>query len=98
MRVEIHHQNGTIGVSYVDPNGAAAEAVGSLTFSSGDTARSVRVKSLAAALVSELQSGALEQPWAETDFQTAIASVQQASAAGVIASNTPAPGAEQPQE
>lgn len=60
MRVEIYHQNGTMSVSYVEPNGAAAAAVGSLTFSSGDTPRSVRVKSLAAALVAELQSGAAE--------------------------------------
>lgn len=97
MRVEIYHQNGQMSVSYVEPNGAAAAAIG-LTFSSGDTPRSVRVKSLAAALVAELQAGAAEQPWAVSDFATAIAATQEAMAYGFAASNAPAPGAEPPAE
>lgn len=90
MRVEIHHPDSTMSVAVVEENGAATEAV-RYSFNPIGNARVTRIKSLAAALASELMAGRNEEPQSGREYSLAITNLQQASMWGVFAATTPAP-------
>lgn len=97
MRVEIHHPNGDMSVANVEENSDAASAV-RYSFNPSGLARVTRIKSLAAALASELMAGRNEEPHAGREYSVAITNLQQASMWGVFAATAPAPVVTPPAE
>lgn len=95
MRVEIYHPNGDMSVANVEETSDAASAV-RYSFNPSGLARVTRIKSLAAALASELMAGRNEEPHAGREYSVAITNLQQASMWGVFAATAPAPTAPAP--
>lgn len=90
LRVEIHNPDATLTVATVETDGPAAQAV-RFTFNPSGNARVTRIKSLAAALASELMAGRNEEPQGAREYSIAITNLQQASMWGVFAATTPVP-------
>lgn len=97
MRVEIYHPNGDINVAVVEETSDAANAV-RYSFNPSGLVRVTRIKSLAAALASELMAGRNEEPHAGREYSVAITNLQQASMWGVFAATAPAPAPQQTEE
>lgn len=97
MRVEIHHPDGDMSVAVVEETSDAAMAV-RYSFNPSGLARVTRIKSLAAALASELMAGRNEEPHAGREYSVAITNLQQASMWGVFAATAEAPASQQTEE